>query len=54
MSITIPAFSFSTVSSIVSEPGASLRLGQLIAERFPAVKRVLIVTDPGVGYRFAA
>lgn len=47
MSITIPPFSFSTVSSIVSEPGASLRLGQLVAERFPALKRVLIVTDPG-------
>jgi alcohol dehydrogenase len=47
MSITIPPFSFSTVSSIVSEPGASLRLGQLIAERFPALERVLIVTDPG-------
>src|SRR5689334_23650893 len=43
----IPAFSFTTVSSIVSEPGAALRLGQLVAERFPAVKRVLIVTDPG-------
>jgi alcohol dehydrogenase class IV len=47
MSSTIPPFSFSTVSSIVSEPGASLRLGQLIAERFPVLKRVLIVTDPG-------
>jgi alcohol dehydrogenase len=47
MSITIPPFSFSTVSSIVSKPGASLRLGQLIAERFPGLKRVLIVTDPG-------
>jgi alcohol dehydrogenase len=47
MSITIPPFSFSTVSSIVSEPGASLRLGQLIAERFPGLKQVLIVTDPG-------
>jgi alcohol dehydrogenase len=44
---TIPAFSFTTVSSIVSEPGAALRLGQLVAERFPGVKRVLIVTDPG-------
>lgn len=43
----IPAFSFTTVSSIVSEPGAALRLGQLIAERFPGIKRVLIVTDPG-------
>jgi alcohol dehydrogenase len=47
MSTAIPAFSFSTVSSIVSEPGASLRLGPLVAERFPAVKRVLVVTDPG-------
>jgi alcohol dehydrogenase class IV len=47
MSTAIPAFSFSTVSSIVSEPGASLRLGQLIAERFPGLRRVLIVTDPG-------
>jgi len=47
MSTAIPAFSFSTVSSIVSEPGASLRLGQLVAERFPGLRRVLIVTDPG-------
>ncbi|WP_109370577.1 iron-containing alcohol dehydrogenase [Massilia sp. WF1] len=43
----MPAFSFTTVSSIVSEPGASLRLGQLVAERFPGVRRVLVVTDPG-------
>jgi alcohol dehydrogenase len=47
MSTAIPAFSFSTVSSIVSEPGASLRLGALVAERFPGVTRVLVVTDPG-------
>jgi alcohol dehydrogenase len=47
MNTPIPAFSFSTVSSIVSEPGASLRLGALVAERFPGVKRVLVVTDPG-------
>jgi alcohol dehydrogenase len=47
MSTAIPAFSFSTVSSIVSEPGAALRLGALVAERFPGVKRVLVVTDPG-------
>jgi alcohol dehydrogenase len=44
---TATTFSFSTVASIVSEPGASLRLGQLIAERFPGIERVLIVTDPG-------
>jgi alcohol dehydrogenase len=43
----ISAFSFGTVASIVSEPGASLRLGQLVAERFPGVQRVLVVTDPG-------
>jgi alcohol dehydrogenase len=43
----IPAFSFSTVPAIVSEPGASLRLGQIVAERFPEVRRVLLVTDPG-------
>jgi alcohol dehydrogenase len=47
MSTHIPAFSFSTVSSIVSEPGAALRLGALVAERFPGVRRVLVVTDPG-------
>jgi alcohol dehydrogenase len=47
MSTTIPAFSFSTVPSIVSEPGAVLRLGQLVAERFPGVRRVLVLTDPG-------
>jgi alcohol dehydrogenase len=47
MSTAIPAFSFSTVSSIVSEPGAALRLGPLVAERFPGGKRVLVVTDPG-------
>jgi alcohol dehydrogenase len=47
MSTAIPAFSFSTVSSIVSEPGAALRLGALVGERFPSVRRVLLVTDPG-------
>jgi alcohol dehydrogenase len=43
----IPAFNFTTVSSIVSEPGAALKLGQLVAERFAGTKRVLLVTDPG-------
>lgn len=43
----IPAFSFSTVPSLVSEPGASARLGQLVVERFPLVRRTLIVTDAG-------
>jgi alcohol dehydrogenase class IV len=43
----ISAFSFSTVSNLVSEPGASARLGQLVAERFPAARRAMIVTDAG-------
>jgi alcohol dehydrogenase len=46
MSVTT-AFSFNTVPGIVSEPGASLRLGELVAERFPGIQRVLLVTDPG-------
>ena len=41
------AFAFNTVASIVSEPGAAARLGQIVAERFADVRRVLIVTDPG-------
>jgi alcohol dehydrogenase len=41
------AFAFHTVASIVSEPGAAARLGQLVAERFTNARRVLIVTDGG-------
>ncbi|THC41366.1 iron-containing alcohol dehydrogenase [Massilia sp. Mn16-1_5] len=41
------AFAFHTVASIVSEPGAAARLGQLAAERFTSVRRALIVTDAG-------
>lgn len=41
------AFAFSTVQSILSEPGATRRLGELIAERFPDVRRPFIVTDAG-------
>jgi alcohol dehydrogenase len=44
---TIPAFSFSTVPSILSEPGAAGRLGQVVRERYPTVRRVLLVTDAG-------
>jgi alcohol dehydrogenase len=44
---TIPAFSFSTVPSILSEPGAAARLGQVIKERYPQVRHVLLVTDAG-------
>jgi alcohol dehydrogenase class IV len=45
--MTMTAFAFHTVASIVSEPGAAARLGPLIAERFTEARRVLIVTDPG-------
>jgi alcohol dehydrogenase len=41
------AFAFNTVASIVSEPGAAARLGQLVAERFTQARRTLIVTDAG-------
>lgn len=41
------AFAFHTVASIVSEPGAAARLGQLVAERFTHARRALIVTDAG-------
>ncbi|MDB5798806.1 MAG: alcohol dehydrogenase, partial [Paucimonas sp.] len=40
-------FTFSTVPNIVSEIGASNRLGELCRQYFPAAKRALIVTDPG-------
>ncbi|SEO29265.1 alcohol dehydrogenase [Duganella sp. CF517] len=42
-----PAFTFSTVAHIVSELGAANKLGAHIAQRFPTVKRALLVTDPG-------
>ena len=42
-----PAFSFSTIAHIVSELGAANKLGEHIAQRFPTVKRALLVTDPG-------
>lgn len=41
------AFAFSTVATIVSEPNVTRRLGELLAERFPAVRRPLIVSDAG-------
>jgi len=43
----LPSFSFSTVPHLVSQTGAVQHLGKLVAERFPAVRRALIVTDPG-------
>ncbi|MGX9217041.1 iron-containing alcohol dehydrogenase [Massilia varians] len=41
------AFAFSTVPSILSEPDLTHRLGAIIAERFPQVRRPFIVTDAG-------
>jgi len=41
------AFAFSTVASILSEPGITRRLGEVIAERFPGTRRAFIVTDTG-------
>ena len=41
------AFAFSTVASIVSEAHITARLGEIIAERLPAVRRALLVTDAG-------
>lgn len=41
------AFSFSTVPHLVSAPGAAADLGQHVATRFPAVRRAMLVTDPG-------
>lgn len=40
-------FSFSTVPHLISETGAANKLGTHITVRFPSVRRVLIVTDPG-------
>jgi alcohol dehydrogenase len=40
-------FSFSTVPNIHCEPGASRRLGEVVAQQFPEVRRVLVVTDKG-------
>ncbi|MDO8298399.1 iron-containing alcohol dehydrogenase [Lacisediminimonas sp.] len=40
-------FSFSTVPHIVSEVGASMRLGELARQHFPAASRALVVTDAG-------
>jgi len=41
------AFQFRTVPHLISEPGASSQLGTHIAQQFPAVRRVMLVTDPG-------
>ena len=43
----IPAFAFSTVPQLISELGATRKLGELLSQRFPAARRALLVTDPG-------
>jgi alcohol dehydrogenase len=41
------SFAFSTVATLLSEPGLAGRLGDVITERFPGARRPLIVTDAG-------
>jgi alcohol dehydrogenase class IV len=41
------AFSFITVPTIVSEPGAAANLGVLVRQHFPEARHALIVTDAG-------
>lgn len=41
------SFSFATVPTILSSPGAIKELGQELRSRFPTVRRVLLVTDQG-------
>lgn len=41
------AFQFRTVPHLISEPGASSQLGAHLRQHFPAVRRALLVTDPG-------
>lgn len=41
------SFAFSTVATLLSEPGLVGRLGDVITERFPGARRPLIVTDAG-------
>lgn len=40
-------FSFSTVPNLVSESGASAKLGSLVAQHFPTARQAMVVTDPG-------
>ncbi|WP_373994378.1 iron-containing alcohol dehydrogenase [Duganella sp. CF458] len=41
------SFSFATVPLILSAPGATKELGPELRARFPAIRRVLLVTDQG-------
>jgi alcohol dehydrogenase class IV len=44
---TLSSFSFATVPTILSAPGATKGLGPELRTRFPSVRRVLLVTDQG-------
>src|SRR3569833_3156296 len=45
--MTFYGFGFGKVTNLVCELGAAKRVGFHIASRFPAIRRALIVTDPG-------
>jgi alcohol dehydrogenase class IV len=47
MTTTMTSFQFSTVPHLIAEAGAAAKIGALVAERFPDVRRALIVTDAG-------
>jgi len=47
MLTTMTPFQFSTVPHLIAEAGAAANIGALVAERFPAVRRALVVTDAG-------
>ncbi|WP_295759031.1 iron-containing alcohol dehydrogenase [Undibacterium sp.] len=40
-------FDFRTVPTLINRYGASAQLGEIIQQHFPAVRRVVLVTDPG-------
>ncbi|RZI44382.1 iron-containing alcohol dehydrogenase [Herbaspirillum sp. HC18] len=46
-SAPLGAFTFSTVPNIVSETGATKRIGALVSQQFPNARRALVVTDAG-------
>lgn len=40
-------FEFRTVPCLISQAGAAAQLGNIVAQHYPNIKNVLIVTDPG-------
>ncbi len=40
-------FEFRTVPCLISQAGAAAQLGSIVAQHYPNIKNVLIVTDPG-------